>query len=139
MQDPRRTGVNGSMRSDIAIRLVYNGQDCIFHINSVDMKDLYNATDRENANFNRGVENAQALMKNYVLAKSKWADRVSNMTLSQRNALVMLSKPETDDEAEFQRILKDFMQRLDCASIVAECEKGAGYLDVLPKQGIDPL
>ncbi len=139
VQDPRRTGVKGSMRSDIAIRLVYNGQDCIFHINSVDMKDLYNATDRENANFNRGVENAQALMKNYVLAKSKWADRVSNMTLSQRNALVMLSKPETDDEAEFQRILKDFMQRLDCASIVAECEKGAGYLDVLPKQGIDPL
>ncbi|WP_374313936.1 hypothetical protein [Dongia sp.] len=135
LQDPRRTGVKGSMRSDIAIRLVYNGQDCIFHINSVDMKDAYNATDREHANFNRGVENARALLDHYLLAKGKWQERIAKMTLSERNALTMIPKPATDDEEEFQRIMKDFIKRLDCASIVAECEKGAGYMDTLPKQG----
>lgn len=135
MQDPRRSGVKDSMRSDIAIRLVYNGQDCIFHINSVDMEDDYSATDREYTSFNRGVENARALLENYQLAKTKWQERVERMTLSERNALAMIAKPVTDDEEEFQRILKDFTKRLDCASIVAECEKGAGYLDTLPKQG----
>jgi hypothetical protein len=128
VQDPRRSGVKDSMRSDVAIRLVYNGQDCIFHINSVDMEDAYNVTDREYTNFNRGVENARALLENYLLAKNKWRKRVERMTLSERNALAMIPKPATEDEEEFQNIMKDFMKRLDCASIVAECEKGTGFL-----------
>jgi hypothetical protein len=136
VQDPRRKGVKDSMRSDIAIRLVYNGQDCIFHINSVDMSDPYNADRREQRNFNRGVENARALFEQYSNYQKKLEKRISNMTLSQLNALAMIPKPTTDDEIEFQKILKDFMKRLDCASIIAECEKGAGYLDTLPKRGM---
>jgi hypothetical protein len=136
VQDPRRSGVKDSMRSDIAIRLVYNGQDCIFHINSVDMSGPYNADKREQRNFDRGVENARALLDHFKLAESKWGDRIAKMTLSQRNALAMIPKPATDDETEFQRILKDFMKRLDCASIIAECEKGAGYLDTLSTPGM---
>lgn len=136
VQDPRRSGVKDSMRSDIAIRLVYNGQDCIFHINSVDMSDPYNANIREQRNFNRGVENARALFEQYLLYQKKLEKRISNNTLSQRNALAMIPKPTTNDEAEFQKILKNFMKRLDCASIIAECEKGGGYLDTLPQPGM---
>nr|WP_298681854.1 hypothetical protein [uncultured Dongia sp.] len=135
LQDPRRSGVKGSMRSDIAVRLVYNGQDCIFHINSVDMEDAYSATVRETTNIDRGIENARALLENYILAKDKWKDRVKNLTLSEQNALTMIPKPATDDEADFQRVIKDFMNRLDCASIIAECERGASYYDMLPKPG----
>lgn len=131
LQDPLRRGIAGSVRTDVAIRLWYQGQDCVFHINTVDMLDDLNMSGREADAVEKALLNAIAMFQSFGIAEGRWEKRNKEGRLSKRNVIATAPKADSPDEEAIQRVLEDFLSRISCAKIIAECKKGAGRMDTL--------
>lgn len=128
-QNPFTPGTRGSARTDVAIRIWYGDQECIFNVNTVDINGKGALTARELRNLLRAIANAGVIALNPAATAARWINRPRPRKFPDQNAFATLPKPVNDNEADLQKAIDDFLKRLSCAKIIAACKDGNGLVD----------
>ena len=135
-QNPANPGIKGSARTDMAIRIRYGDQECIFSINTVDVTGKGALTARELRNLQRAVAHAGAMVSDLDATEKRWKKTIiQDRRIASENAFATLKKPADRSEAELKTAIEDFLSRLTCAKIIAACKEGNGLVDTTANSG----
>lgn len=139
-QNPFNPGTKGSARTDMAIRIQYGNQECIFHINTVDVTGKGALTARELRNLLRAIAHSGAIRSNWQEAEGRWGETlIKKRRMASNNTFTTVEKPGDKTEAELQKAIEDFLSRLTCAKIIAACKEGNGLIDASTKSDHSPF